>query len=307
MLKRKSLVLSAAIIATIALFSVAKVRATGYCDPTCPDIVDPEGKFFECNNYRVEASDPKIAPCSDDEGQCTLITYYVLRKPHSKPLRYAALLHNANIELVGVTCDPECTFKYITDGRGDSRQFGRFQTSQNTIKVYWGEHEPVIGTPAKIKVESRGNRLTISPNDQLYKVKHRLKFCDQVFGALIAVDEPQELQPGQSAARFVGSTLINRDVDPPVMQDICVEVLDAAACIANLYDVACTEIDTAEPVGSTTLPPLQVPIGVDHIVGFNGSLTNSERCGTGTIELNQGCWVVTVGGRPIAYIPTGCR
>lgn len=306
MLKRKSLLLIAAVIATIALFSVAEVWATGSCNSSCPDIVDPDGKFFECNKYRVEASDPVINNCSDKSGKCTSITYTVIRKEGSRKLDYVAFLHRANIELVSVECtNPECTYTEVTDGAGDYRLFGKFQTAQNTIKVNWGVG-PAIGTPGTITVESRGEKLTVSPLDQLYKIKWKFRFCDQVFGALIAADKAPKIQPGQAAASYIGATLID-PYDPEMQYDLCVEVLDAGACIANLYGVSCGDLRPEdEPIGKTS-DPIEIPIGEDHIVGFTGSLVNSALCDAGAIELNQGCWAVYVGGRPIAYIPTGCR
>jgi hypothetical protein len=136
-----------------------------------------------------------------------------LRKNGSKTLSHTALLKRADIELVNVTCSPTtCTYVEKDTARGDdSTGFGIYQTLIDTILVTWTDSGPPIGSTEEITLEARGTDWVAGrPLDQLHKVGS--KFTDQVFGALVSLDEPcvPDLGPGSYAEYHCES--VNRDL-----------------------------------------------------------------------------------------------
>jgi hypothetical protein len=188
MIRRKPLLFFTVVFSFLALFSVTGTWAE------CPDSVDPDFKWFDCNKYRIEFVDVVVDKCSDDDSKkCTFITTSLSRRNGSKTLSHTAVLQRENIEIVDVTCTSQlgrtCTYVKKDTGRGDdSSGFGVYQTAVDTYVLTW-DAPPEIGDTAKITVEARGTDLIAgSPLDQLHKVGS--KFTDQVFGAIVALEEP---------------------------------------------------------------------------------------------------------------------
>lgn len=310
MLKRKTLFLAAAVIATIAMFAASEVMA--FNDDACYGW-----------NY-----DDNAAGCSEEPLRnftdpisgfsMTLVEGYPTLLQGTCPFGDQCYEWKYSVTTPGLSFAawfiPDCcTTPLISLGNFSPENLTLFPVGQGEPEVKFGKYnnlgQVLKGTPDSTNHYSFvANTNVLTSSAAIAKVKKFgvLAFEIAVPGCFPAPEPPcvPQLAAGQAGVRIIGSTLINR-LDPEDNKDICVVISDAATCEGEVYDVPCDQINNNDPVGSTA-NPITVPIA-NGIVGFTGQLTGSPLCPAGTIEINQGgCWAVYVGGRPIAYIPSGC-